>query len=71
MQECEDGGAEGGVPGVKIASLQNHFYFGVCGDEFWGEVDAGVVRYGLIKKETSRPASLGKRVAILKVLDRT
>ena len=71
MQECEDGGAGGGVPGVKIASLQNHFYFGACGDEFRGEVDEGVVRYGLIKKEISRTTSLGKRVAISKVLDRT
>ena len=54
MQECEDGGAEGGVPGVEIAGLQYHFRFGICGDKFRGEVDAGIVYYSLIMEEIPR-----------------
>lgn len=71
VQECEDGGTEGGVAGVKIAGLQDHFSFGVYEDEFGGKVDEGAVCCGLIKEETSTPASLGKRMAILRVLHLT
>lgn len=71
VQECEDGGTEGSVPGLEIAGLQDHFCVGICGDEFGGELDVGVFCYGLVKEKTSRPASLGKGVVILKVLDLT
>ena len=61
VQECEDGGTEGSVPGVKIAGLQDDFRFRVCGDELGCEIDAGIVRYGLVEEERSRTASLGER----------
>lgn len=51
VQEREDGGTEGSVPGVKIAGLHDDFCFRVCGDEFRGKMDAGVVRHGLIREE--------------------
>ena len=68
VQDREDGGREGCVQGVKIAGLQDDFCFRVCGDDFGGKIDAGVVRFGMIIEETLRPAGLRKRVAIVKVL---
>lgn len=57
VQECEDGGTEGSVPGLEIAGLQDHFCVGICGDEFGGELDVGVFCYGLKSPKSSSQSS--------------
>ena len=49
---------EGVGPGVKDAGLRDDLRLWVCGDEFGGEINAGIVSYGLFKDEASNPASL-------------
>lgn len=55
------------MPGVVSAGLGDHFGCWVGGGEFGAGVDAGFVCDGLIGEWTSRPASAGKRVAILRI----
>lgn len=47
-QEREDGSTKRHTSGVKMVALQNDFCSRVCGNEFGGKVDAGVVLYGLM-----------------------
>ena len=58
LEELDDGGIEGVVPGVKDAGLQDDLRLWVCGDEFGGEINACIACYGLFKDEASNPASL-------------